>query len=522
MNCPMYEMSKKEMQATIEGLAKEAVEAKRFGFDMIMLHFGHDSLCSMFLSPVWNMRTDEYGGSIENRSRFPKEAVQAVRKAVGKDFPIMMRISRQLMVEESYDEDDMIFFLQSIEDDIDVVNVSCGMDCYGGTIDRYTANSYSATPIFIPRMYSLDFCRRVKEETKLIVCLVGGVNDPAAADQAIKEGKTDLVMLGRQLIADPYWPKKAREGKEDDIVPCIRCLNCYHISTEHANVQCSVNPRFRRENRVPLKLSKTEDPKTVVVIGGGPAGMKAALTADQKGHKVILIEKSDHLGGKLEYADYGDYKEDLKKYRDYLIHQIRNKSGVEIRLNTPADKKLIEGLKPDHLIIAIGGEFITPKIDGVENAVQATSIYDHFDQVKGDAIIVGGGAIGCETALDLCNRGHKVTIVEMDDALAKKSTWLYRLGLYNAIKDMKNKPEVLLKTAVKAIRNNGVVIEKDGVESFVETDHVLLSVGMYPKKEEAFSLYGITPETVMVGDCHHIGQVVDATNDAYSIAANIE
>lgn len=521
MDCPMYEMDKEELEATKQAVVKEALAARNFGFDMVMLHFGHDSLCSLFLSPVWNVRTDEYGGSLENRCRYPREVLEAVRAAVGKNFPIMVRVSRQLMVPETFSEDDMLYFLKSVEDTIDIANISCGMDCYGGTIDKYTANSYSATPIFIPRMYSLDFCERVKKGTKLIVCIVGGVNDPLKADEAIREGKTDLVMLGRQLIADPYWPNKAKEGKDDDIVPCIRCLNCYHISTEHANVQCSVNPRFRREHRVPLKLEKTEEKKKVVIVGGGPAGMKAALTADQRGHEVILLEKSDRLGGQLKLADYGDYKEDLKKYRDYLIHQVLDKSNVEIRFNITADKEYLEKLKPDYLIIAIGGDFITPRIKGVEYARQATSIYHCFDEVKGDVVIVGGGAIGCETALDLCNLGHKVTIVEMADALAGKSSWLYRHGLYNTIRNMDNPPEALLKTAVREIREDGVLVEADGEEKFIKADTVLLSVGMYPKKEEAFTFYGITPDTALVGDCHHIGQVVDATNDAYFLAANI-
>lgn len=517
----MRAMTREDMDRTISNMCRKAADAKAFGFDILMLHFGHDSLCSVFLSPVWNQRSDEYGGSLENRTRFPREALKAIRETVGPDYPILMRVSRELKVPESFTEDDMLYFIRSVEDYVDVVNVSCGMDCYGGTIDKYVANTYSHSTIFLPRMYNLDFAARVKRESKVLVCTVGGVSDPAEADRAIAEGKTDAVMLGRQLVADPFWPRKAQEGRDDEIVPCLRCLNCYHISTEHANVQCSVNPRFRRENRVPLHLTKAEERKKVVVVGGGPAGMKAALTAAERGHQVILLEQGGRLGGNLCYADYGDHKADLKKYRDYLTSQL-DKSPVDVRLNTQASPDYVRGLEPDALIIAVGADFITPGIPGAEYARQAVSVYPSLDELHGSVVIVGGGAIGSELALELSGRGNAVTIVEPQDALAKKSNWLYRHGLNNAIKDSANPPRVLLGTTVKEIRPDGVVTaDAEGSEAFLPADHVLLSVGMRSKKDLAFSFYGITPETVMVGDCERVAQVLEATNQAYFVAANL-
>ena len=217
----------------------------------------------------------------------------------------------------------MLYFIKSVEDYVDIVNVSCGMDCY------YEANVHSVPSVFEPHMYNVEFAQRVKENCNVLVSVVGAIMAPEEMEEIIASGKADAVMIGRQLVADPFFPpKKILEGREEDIVPCLRCLYCYHIASEHSNVVCSVNPRFRRENRVPLKLEKTAHPKKVVVIGGGPGGMKAALTAEERSHQVILLEKSDRLGGQINVADFDEYKLDLRRYRDYLLVQM-GKSHIE-------------------------------------------------------------------------------------------------------------------------------------------------------------------------------------------------
>ena len=525
---PCRAATKEELKTAIRKCAEEMVKAKNFGFDIGWIHIGHDGLASYFLSKK-NTRTDESGGSLDNRCRFAVELCKAVREAVGPDFPLMTRLGRTWgPVPESWEEDDMVYLIKQLSPYIDVVNASNAGDTYGGTIDKYEANVHANSTVFEPRYYNLEFAARLKREIPgLIVILNGGVGGTGAeavqyVDDIIAKGYVDGVMMVRQMYADPFWPKKAMEGKEEDIVPCIRCLNCYHISTVHANTQCSVNPRYRRENRVPLKLEKTDDPKKVVVIGGGPAGLKAALTADEKGHKVTLLEKEGRLGGMINVSDHGKYKKDLRSYRDYLLVQI-SKSNVEVRLNTPATPELIKALNPDVLLVCIGAEVIRPNIPGIENARQVVDSLSEAEQLTGKIAIIGGGTVGSEFALEIAENGkdNDVTIIELGSVISEKENWLYRKAQQQHMNKCQNL-HVLLETKCTEIRKDGVVvIDKNGNESLVSADHIFVAVGMRSKKEEAFSFYGITPETNMIGDCLRVGHVLDCTNEAYFVASNL-
>lgn len=498
-----------------------ALKAKNFGFDCIMLHISDSSTTSMMLSK-WNERDDEYGGSLENRCRWTVEFVKTIREAVGKDYPLIARVPRTLgPIEQSHTQEEAVFMCKQIAPYVDAFVSYNGMDTYGITIEHYECNVHQQTTIFEPMDYNLTFTAEVKKETGKPSFLNGGFNgSPGIAEKWIADGLIDGISMARQLFADPFWPKKAEEGRDDDIVPCLRCNYCYHISTVHDNVQCSVNPRFRRENRVPYHLEKTDKPKNVIVVGGGTAGMKAALVACEKGHRVTLIEKSNRLGGAINVADHGGYKKELRNYRDYLVHQVE-KSAINVMLNTEATKQLLEKLNPEGLIICVGAEPIIPNIKGIENATHVIEAYKEFDDIQGKVVVIGGGAIGTEIGLELAENGREVTVVEMTDTLSAKENWLYRIAQRQHIAKCNNF-KALYESKVIEIKKDGVVVQhKDGHQSFVEADKILLAVGMKPRKDVAFSLYGVTANTTMVGDCRQVGHVLNCTNDAYFVAANI-
>lgn len=503
--------------AQVEEACQKALSAKKFGFDSIILDICADSVVAAFMAPRFNQRTDRWGGSYENRFRLPRLLVDRVREAVGPDFVIELRVSKDLVVEGTYSFDELLRFLGEIRDKINIVNLWWGMDEY------WEGNVKGCPTIFEPHCALIEDARRIRTEIPQLKVAVGsGIMTPEECERVIRDGYADLILLGRSLLADPYWVKKVMEGREEDIVPCLRCQNCYHTATQHYHTRCSVNPRLYRENRVPLRLPRTDRPKKVVIVGAGPAGAKAALTAAEAGHHVILLEKTGQIGGLLNYAAKGELKIDLKRYLDYLNVQVR-KADIDLRLNTPATRELVRALGPDALIIAAGSSPKELRVKGAEFAVSAVDyLARDFKDMKDDTVIIGGGSAGCEIAIDLARAGKRVTVVEFTDTLAAAANALYKVSLNEHVRRCPTLT-VLLNTETVELRKDGVVLRDraSGKASFLPACDIITSVGMKPNTSVIEELLGIVPETYYVGDCKRVATVMEATNEAYYIAASL-
>jgi 2,4-dienoyl-CoA reductase-like NADH-dependent reductase (Old Yellow Enzyme family)/thioredoxin reductase len=503
-------MNEEDMVRVADSFASAAARAKKFGFDMVMLHFAHGWLPAQFLSPKFNKRTDDYGGGFENRTRFPVMIVDKVRKAVGPDYPIDMRISGEERCEDGIDPKEVIQFVQRIEEKIDMIHVSSGIDKY---LDLTT---YVESPQLYPHQLNVHLAEAMKKAVKIPVVTVGGITMPDEAEKILTEGKADGIAMARALLADPQWPDKARKGREKEIVPCLRCISCYHVATQGFSHGCAVNPVFCREDRIKEDLLRTEGGKNIVIVGGGPAGMKAAITAAERGHRVTLFEKSGMLGGLINVAEFEERKIDLRNYRRYLVHKVLN-SGITVHLNTEATPERVKAQNPDAVIVAVGSTPNKPPIKGADlpNVIQAVDVYGTISQLGQKVVIIGGGEIGCELGLSLAESGRETLIIEMTEQLAPLGNLLYKAGLQMLMEKQSNL-SWKTGTSCREITEKGVkALDKDGNELFFDADTVVLATGMKPLRELAESFYGIVYDVKLIGDCVRPRKVDDATYEGF-------
>lgn len=502
-----------------EDFADAAEAAFNCGFDVLLIHGGHGLILSQFLSPKFNTRTDEFGGSSENRMRFPLMVLQAVRRRVGDSILIEYRISgSELGGEGTFNIGDCIDFLKKAQEYIDIAHVSAG--------STFTETEHVTHPTnFLQPGCNTYLAAAVKAcpDIRIPVLTLGGYQEPELMEEVIASGKADIVAMARGTISDPDCPNKARSGLADEIIPCIKCFHCLDYARQTA-FACSVNPEVGREAILPWLIPPVGEKQKVVVIGGGPSSMQAAITARKRGHDVILIERETYLGGKLVFSEQVPFKRDLFRFMNYQINMLK-KLGVEVRLGTNATPGTVETLKPDVVIAAVGSDAIVPPIPGIggPNVITAEECYEKIkagEDLGRKIAVLGGGGVGCETALYLAmNHNKDVELVEMTDALAREEFWLPQ---YAITEQMDRYVAYHLNARCTGITPDGMLyVDESGKERSIIADTIVLAAGLKPRREAAKAFRPAAGLFIACGDCVNAKNVRTATRTAYDAAVQL-
>lgn len=515
------ELSIEEIGDLVEKFADGARRAKEAGFDLVELHFGHGYLVHLFFSSYTNKRTDKYGGDVEGKTRFAREILKRVREKVGENYPVSVRISGDELLEGGMTLKETKIIAQILENaGADIIHVSAG--AYPSQRDNHLVWATSTPPMAFPRGCFAHLAEGIKKAVSVPVIAAGRINDPELAEKILIEGKADLVSMGRALYADPEMPRKAMEGRLEDIRPCIACNRCIDYLMTFIDpasyVKCSVNAASGKEKE--CRIKPIVNPKRVLVVGGGPAGMEAARVAALKGHKVFLAEKSNKLGGALNLAVVPPHKGEIANFINYLSRQI-TKLGVEITLESEVTFELVSRLKPDAIILATGAIPVIPGIPGVEcdNVVTSIDVLAGKNEVKGKVVVIGGGLIGCETAEYLAEKNKEVRIVEMLNRIANDVGQNVRPFLMQRL--FKKGVKMLTKSRVEEILDNGISINKEGQKQIIEADTIVLAAGMIPDRKLFVELENKGLEVYLAGDCIQAGRILEAVHGGFDLGFKV-
>ena len=508
------EYDEETLDKIVQSYVQQSSMLKWLGFDMVSLHFAYrNQVPARFMSPLTNHRTDEYNGSVENRCRFAKRVLHAVREAVGRDMLIEVLISAE-EPEGGYTLDDTVEFLRMVEDDIDIVQLRAP-----------DADPNHPTGFCLEETPYLRYAEYVKKRgVNVIISGVGGYQYMGTCDQAVADGKLDLVAMARSWISNPDYGELVYEGREEDMVPCIRCNKCHGRGQgdPFASV-CSVNPILGLEHHIDKMVKAPSSPKQIAIVGGGPGGMRAALYLHDRGHHVTIFEKEDSLGGAIRHADFVDFKWPLKRYKDWLIAQVA-KRDIRVELNTEATPDLVRQQGFDIVLAALGADPVRPPIPGADgsNVLFATeALCDHTKAGK-RVVVIGGGEVGTETGMHLAEHGHEVTVLEMRDTLAADTTKIHYRSMFQEAWESLPLFHFILNATCTAIREGQVCYrDPEGKEHVLEADTVVLSAGMKAKRDEALAYYGTCDRFYMVGDCRKPATLQQANRSAFAVASQI-
>lgn len=517
------ELTTDQADELVESFIRAAGFAREAGYDGVELHGGHIYLIGEFMSPSTNKRTDKYGGSFENRMRFPKDILNGIHERYP-GFPAGIKFS-------AYEE---------LADGIDIpLGVEIGkylarlepayLHVSASTTEMLVAGRWGSVPgLYSPRNSLVSLAAEIKKACPdTVVMGTGSITVPEEAEECIAKGACDMVAIGRTVLADPEWPKKAREGRTKSITPCIRCMVCYNRLWLNEPLECSMNPYLSHEAE--QELTPAVRKKKVMVIGGGPAGVRCAVTASKRGHKVTLCEKMPYIGGMMYPGSRPSFKEDVGRGLAWMEDELA-RSSVEVRLGVEVTPDMVETEPPDALVIAVGAEPIVPKVPGMDkpNVVFAVDLLRDVSKYPGKkAVVIGGGDVGCETACHLANNGFEVTLVEQYQLLMSQNNRFLRIEMTDMLK--KKGVKVMTGTVLNAVIAMGAeVLLSSGKRWGIEADLVVIAIGFEeakttgeegpammarPKPGLIAALSMKAPEVHVIGDCSALGRIIDAVRE---------
>lgn len=496
-----------------EGYGDAAKRAMEAGADAVEIHMAHGYLVSSFISPRTNKRVDEFGGSFENRMRFPRLIVENVKKAVGDKVAIIVRINSSDEMAGGIDVHDSAAIASYLE-------TVCKVDALHVSRAVHLRDEYMWAPTTVHGGFSADLVTEIKKAVHIPVITVGRFTEPQYAELMVKEGRADLVAFGRQSLADPEMPKKALEERLEDMTPCIACLQgCVANMYAGKPICCLTNPRLGHEAE---GFTEAETKKKVMVIGGGVAGMYGAYICAERGHDVTLYEASDTLGGNMRLAAYPPGKGDITNMiRSYIVKC--QKAGVKIVMNKEVDLELINAENPDAVLVSTGSKTLILPIPGIENEaiIHGSDLLDGKKAAGKKVLVVGGGMVGCETAAFLGEQGHDVTVIEFRGECGADVIHEHKVFL---MEDFENYGiDQIVNAKVCQFYEDGVTYESpDGTKHDVRGfDSVVLSMGFRNYNPFAEEIVKLGKETYVVGDATRARRALDATKEAYEAAVQI-
>ncbi|MFH0843896.1 MAG: FAD-dependent oxidoreductase [Pseudomonadota bacterium] len=506
------ELETDEIGGLVRKYAMGAKRAKKAGFDGVELLCAHGYLLNTFLSPHTNLRKDGYGGNLDGRIRIFREIVLAIKAEAGEDFPVLCKIPGDDYMDGGIVIEESIKICQILQDvGVDGITITGG----GYTGARFT----HIGPMGYPEGWQAHLAEKVKKNVRIPIAAMGKIKRPEFAEKLLADGKADMVAIGRALIAEPEFVNKAQRNETDQITPCICCNSCLDMIIDDGKaMRCTVNPLVGREYDTGVVAADRS--RKVIVVGGGPAGMKAASVAASRGHDVTMYEKCDKLGGQLLLAAIPPDKEEITQFTEYLSNQLKIK-GVDVRLNTEASKDLIESMHADAVIVATGASPAAPSIPGVDldHVLTAWEALIHPEKAGKTVVVIGGGLVGCEAACFLAAQDRKVTIVEQLDNIGMDLGILS--GLYEVARVQKAGIIIMTRTPAVEITKEGVAVRENGKTKMVAADTVVLAMGSKPNRGLLEALAAGKIEVHVIGDCVVPRKIMQATSQGLYVGCQV-